>query len=43
MKLLKHGHVEKIEAQLKDEVADLLAQAEKADQSNLPNGLNPPR
>jgi transposase len=39
---LSHGHIEKIEAQLKTEVADLLAQAEKADQNDPPDGLNLP-
>lgn len=39
---LSHGHIEKIEAQLKAEVADLLAQAEKADQIDLPDGVSLP-
>lgn len=39
---LSHGHIEKIETQIKAEVADLLAQAEKADQSDLPDGINLP-
>ena len=39
---LSHGHIEKIEPQLKTEVADLLAQAKKVDQSDLPDGMNLP-
>ena len=37
-----HGHIEKVETQRKAEVADLLAQAEKVDQSGLPDGMNLP-
>jgi transposase len=39
---LSHGHIEQLEVQLKAEVQDLLAQAEKADQSDLPDGINLP-
>jgi transposase len=39
---LSHGHIEKLEVQLKAEVQDLLAQAEKADQADLPDGINLP-
>jgi len=39
---LTHGHIEKLEAQLKAEVQDLLAQAEKADQADLPDGISLP-
>jgi len=39
---LSHEHANKIEAQLKAEVADLLAKAEAADQANLPDGLSIP-
>jgi len=39
---LSHGHLSKLEVQLKAEVQDLLEQAEKADQSDLPDGLNLP-
>ena len=39
---LSHGHIEMIEAQLKTEVAELLAQAEKADRNDPPDGLNLP-
>ena len=39
---LSHGHIENLETQLKAEVADLLAQAEKVDQSDLPDGMNLP-
>ena len=36
---LSYGHAEKLEAQLKQEVQQLLALAESADQSELPEGL----
>src|SRR3954462_10342892 len=39
---LSYGHAGKIEAQLKAEVADLLAKAEAADRSDLPDGLSIP-
>jgi transposase len=39
---LSHGHIEKLEAQLKAEVQELLALAEKADQENVPDGVNLP-
>jgi hypothetical protein len=40
--VLSHGHIEKLEVQLKAEVHDLLEQAEKADQSDLPDGISLP-
>ena len=39
---LSYGHAEKIEAQLKAEVAELLQQADAADRSGLPEGLSLP-
>jgi transposase/IS5 family transposase len=39
---LSYGHAEKIEAQLKAEVQELLALAEAADQSSVPDGVNLP-
>lgn len=39
---LSHGHAKKLEAQLKQEVEELLALAEQADQSTLPDGLSVP-
>jgi transposase len=39
---LSHGHIEKLETQLKGEVQELLARAEQADQSDLPDGINLP-
>jgi transposase len=39
---LSHGHIEKIEAQLKSEVQEMLALAEAADQSSLPDGMSLP-
>jgi transposase len=39
---LSYGHAEKIEAQLKAEVAELLQQADAADRSGLPAGMNLP-
>jgi transposase len=39
---LSYGHAGKIEAQLKAEVAELMAKAEATDQSNLPDGLSIP-
>lgn len=39
---LSHGHIEKIEAQLKAEVQELLDLAEAADQSSVPDGVSLP-
>ena len=39
---LSHGHIEALETQLKADVASLLAQAEQADQSARPDGMNLP-
>ncbi len=39
---LSHGHIEQLEIQLKAEVASLLALAEQADQSAVPDGMNLP-
>jgi len=39
---LSYGHAEQIEAQLKAEVAELLQQADAADRSGLPEGMNLP-
>ena len=39
---LSYEHAGKIEAQLKAEVADLLARAEAADRADLPDGLSIP-
>lgn len=39
---LSHGHIEQLEIQLKAEVESLLAQAEQADQSSVPDGMNLP-
>lgn len=39
---LSHGHIEQLEIQLKDEVASLLAMAEQADQSAIPDGMDLP-
>lgn len=39
---LSYGHIEKIEAQLKAEVQELLALAEAADQSSVPDGVSLP-
>src|SRR4051812_50076496 len=39
---LSYEHAGRIEAQLKAEVADLLAKAEAADRSDLPDGLSIP-
>jgi transposase len=41
-KALSHGHIEKLETQLKREVQELLALAEKTDQSDIPDGMNLP-
>ena len=40
---LSYGHAQKIEAQLKAEVKELLARAEAADQEPLPKGLSIPK
>ena len=39
---LSHGHIEKLEVQLKAEVAELFALAESADQANVPDGVSLP-
>jgi transposase len=39
---LSYGHAGKIEAQLKVEVADLLAKAESADKADIPDGMSIP-
>ncbi len=39
---LSHGHIEKLEVQLKAKVQELFARAEQADQANLPNGVSLP-
>ncbi len=39
---LSHGHIEKIEAQLKEEVQEMLVLAEAADQSSVPDGVSLP-
>src|ERR1700748_2689642 len=39
---LSHEHAGKIEAQLKAEVAELLARAEAADQADVPDGMSIP-
>lgn len=39
---LSYGHAEKLEARLKQEVQELLALAESADRSELPDGLSVP-
>ena len=39
---LSHGHIEKLEVQLKAEVQELLALAEQADQADIPNGVSLP-
>jgi transposase len=36
---LSHGHIEKLEVQLKAEVQELLALAEQADQADIPDGV----
>ena len=41
-KALSHGHIEKIEAQLREEVQALLAQAEATDREERPDGLDLP-
>ena len=39
---LSHGHIEKLEVQLKAEVQELLALAEQADQADVPDGMRLP-
>ena len=39
---LSHGHIEKLEVQLKAEVAEMFALAESADQANIPDGVSLP-
>ena len=39
---LSHGHIEKLEVQLKAEVQELLALAEQADQTDVPDGVSLP-
>jgi transposase len=39
---LSHGHIVKLEAQLKQEVQELLALAEQADTANIPDGMSHP-
>ena len=39
---LSHGHIEKLEAQLKAEVQELFALAEQADQAEVPDGVSLP-
>ena len=39
---LSHGHIEKIEGQLRGEVQELLALAEQADRADIPDGVNLP-
>lgn len=39
---LSHGHIDKLETQLKAEVQELLALAEQADGVNVPDGMNLP-
>jgi len=40
---LSHGHIVKLEAQLKQEVQELLALAEQADTTNTPDGMSLPK
>ena len=40
---LSHGHIVKIEAQLKQEVQELLTLAEEADTTNIPKGMSLPK
>lgn len=40
---LSHGHIGKLQAQLKQEVQELLALAEAADTSNIPEGMSLPK
>jgi hypothetical protein len=40
---LSHGHIVKLEAQLKEEVQQLLALAGAADEANMPDGMSLPK
>ena len=40
---LSHGHIVKLEVQLKQEVQELLALAEQADTANIPDGMSLPK
>jgi transposase len=40
---LSHGHIVKLEAQLKQEVQELLALAEQSDTANIPDGMSLPQ
>jgi len=40
---LSHGHIVKLEAQLKQEVQELLALAEQTDTANIPDGMSLPQ
>ena len=40
---LSHGHIVKLEGQLKQEVQELLALAEQADTANIPDGMSLPK
>jgi transposase len=40
---LSHGHIEKLEVQLKAEAQELLALAEQADQADIPDGVSLPQ
>jgi transposase/IS5 family transposase len=40
---LSHGHIEKLEVQIKAEVQELLALAEQADQADIPDGVSLPQ
>lgn len=40
---LSHGHIVKLEEQLKQEVQELLALAEQADTANMPDGMSLPK
>lgn len=40
---LSHGHIVKLEAQLKQEVQELLALAEETDKANIPDGMSLPK
>jgi transposase len=41
-KALSHGHIEKLESQLKTEVQELLTLAEKTDRADIPDGMSLP-
>ena len=40
---LSHGHIVKLEVQLKQEVQELLAMAEASDKANIPDGMSLPK